>query len=269
MAHYFVFVHGIGKQTRNSYDDFARRLQSFFPPAKFHWDLAYWADVLQGDEDQLQKLTDRKGLLNDFLVGSFGDLVAYSKLPYPPDRYSAIQSRFRRAVLGMAELARQLHDSNARLHIIGHSLGSVIASDGLYDLMRERAIPDWLTFTSFFTMGSPIALYGLRYGQANFTKPIRPPIWLNFYYAQDIAAFPLKELNPAYNEAVTEDICLPPNGFFRKLMAILPLVGIKSHSWYLSDPRVTERIARVAADHYGLGQITVSENTITGVVIVG
>lgn len=261
MANYVIFVHGIGEQTQEDYNDFGARLEEAVnketivpgPPRywiPFRWKLAYWADVVQPDEENLKGIVNRRGLLYDFLIGSFGDLIAYSKLPYPPDRYSAIQYRFREAVWGMANLAKQLNDSNARLHVIGHSLGSVIASDGLYNMIRAKEIPDWLTFTSFFTMGSPLALYGLRYGRDNFTKPIRPPLWLNFYYPQDPVAFPLKKLNSAYNEAVTEDICLPPDSLKHRLVALLPGAKLTSHSWYFTDQRVVREIARAIAHGY-------------------
>jgi hypothetical protein len=103
-------------------------------------------------------------------------------------------------------------------------------------------------------MGSPIALYGLRYGLANFVKPIRPELWVNFFYPQDLIAFPLKSLNAAYASAVSEDVHLSPGGgsnilsdMARRLMAVLPLVGIASHSWYFSDRRVIKKIAGVLA----------------------
>jgi hypothetical protein len=93
-------------------------------------------------------------------------------------------------------------------------------------------------------MGSPLALFGLRYGLENFTKPVRPQVWLNFYYRQDVAALALKPLNSAYAEAVTEDICLSPDGVKHRLVAMVPGLGIKSHSWYFTDQRVIDRIAR-------------------------
>jgi len=75
---------------------------------------------------------------------------------------------------------------NTSLTVIAHSLGSVITSDGLYDLTKNNALPPNLTLDRFFTMGSPIALYGLRYGLANFVRPIRPKLWINFFYPQDL-----------------------------------------------------------------------------------
>jgi hypothetical protein len=242
---YVIFVHGIGEQKLCSYSSYTTFLGRLYEKGPFVWKEAYWADVVQPDEERLKAIVNRKGLLYEFLIGSFGDLVAYSKLPYPPDRYSAIQQRFTDTVLALAQIAGKNNDDHALLSVIGHSLGSVIASDGMYDLLKTGSIPSNLTFNGFFTMGSPLALYGLRFGLDNFTKPIRPHIWLNFYYPHDVVAFPLKPLNSAYAEAVTEDICLSPDGLGKKLTALLPLVGIASHSWYFTDRQVISRIAQV------------------------
>lgn len=241
---YIIFVHGIGEQQQGAYNDFGDRIHKAVQRA-FYWDEAYWADVTQPDEQLLKAKVGRGGLLHSFYIGSFGDLVAYSKLPYPPDRYSAIQQRFLDAILTIAQAAKVFNDNHALLSVIGHSLGSVIASDGIYDLVKTETMPSNLTLHGFFTMGSPLALYGLRYGLDNFTKPIHPHVWLNFYYPQDVVAFPLKSLNSAYAEAVTEDVCLSPGSPGRRLTALLPLVGIKSHSWYFTDRQVINRIAQV------------------------
>jgi hypothetical protein len=240
---YVLLVHGIGEQQPGSYDDFGERIRkAFYGP--IYWGEAFWADVTQPDEQLLKARVGRGGLLHSFYIGSFGDLVAYSKLPYPPDKYTEIQRRFAGGVQRMAYLANEHNDTNACLSVIGHSLGSVIASDGLYDLIKSRHFPSNMKLQCFFTMGSPLALYALRYGLENFTKPVRPITWLNFYYSQDVAALALKPLNSDYDKAVTEDICLSPDGLKHRLLAMVPGLGIKSHSWYFTDRQVIETIAR-------------------------
>ena len=255
MAHYVVFVHGIGEQRPDAYDPFMARLGSLFPPGQFNGTVAYWADLVQPDEYYLNKLANRKGVLNNFFVGSFGDVVAYSELKVPEmeDRYTAIQKRFSAAILDMSKKANNNNDTEAQLSVIGHSLGSVIASDGLYNMInnkRQNSMPTNLTFNNFFTFGSPIALWGLRYGMNTFNKPIQPnKVWLNFYYPQDIVAFPLKSIYDAYKKLdKLEDVSLSPPIFKRRLVTLLPLVGhlvgIWSHSWYFSDMRMLQRIAK-------------------------
>ena len=240
---YLIFVHGIGEQQPGAYRDFGQRIQLAFGDRSLYWEEAYWADVTEPDEQLLKERVGRGGLLHSFYIGSFGDLVAYSKLPYPPDKYTEIQHRFGQRIYLASQFAQQHNDTNAQLSVIGHSLGSVIASDGLYDMIKSGAFPPNMKLKCLFTMGSPLALYGLRYGLENFNKPVRTQVWLNFYYRQDVAALALKHLNAAYDSAVTEDICLSPDGLKHKLVAMVPGLGIKSHSWYFTDQRVIDRIA--------------------------
>lgn len=266
MGHYVVFVHGIGEQMKGSYAKFGEQLRAAFEaamqkagrpkPARrdFVWEETYWADITQPDQQEMERRLGMHGLLRQFMIGSLGDAVAYSKLPYPPDKYGEIQKRFADSILKLSQQAQQAGDTQASLTVIGHSLGSVIASDGIYDLTKNNTVPGNLPIDSFFSMGSPVALYGLRYGLANFVRPIRPKVWINFYYPQDMIAFPLKPLNAAYALAVSQDLSLSPGGgvgFFaglvRRLVAMLPLAGIASHSWYFSDTRVIRRIAEVLA----------------------
>lgn len=243
MANYLIFVHGIGEQKPGDYADFGNRICKA-TNTDLYWDEAYWADVTQPDEELLKKRVGRGGFLHSYYIGSFGDLVAYSKLPYPPDKYTEIQSRFSERVYLASKRAEYFSDTDACLSVIGHSMGSVIASDGLYNMTSSGSFPRNMKLKCFFTLGSPLALYALRYGIEHFTKPIKPKIWLNFYYPQDVAALALKPLNTAYNLAVTEDICLSPSSLTRKLISVLPYLSVSSHSWYFTDRRVIERIAK-------------------------
>lgn len=242
MANYLIFVHGIGEQEPGVYNDFGNRIREATNP-DLYWDEAYWADVTQPDEELLKKRVGRGGFLHNYYIGSFGDLVAYSKLHYPPDKYSEIQQRFSERVYLASKRAEYFNDTNACLSVIGHSMGSVIASDGLYNMISSGTFPQNMKLKCLFTLGSPLALYALRYGIERFTKPIRPEVWLNFYYPQDVAALALKPLNKAYNSAVTEDICLSPGSLGRRLISVLPYLSVGSHSWYFTDPRVISRIA--------------------------
>jgi hypothetical protein len=265
MRHYVVFVHGIGEQKKGSYADFGQRLRSAFEkklqksrkpiPAgeTLVWEEAYWADVTQPDEQKMMSRIGMGSKLRRFFIESLGDVVAYSRLPYPPDKYDEIQKRFSETILRLSRKAQQESGTHISLTVIGHSLGSVIASDGIYNLTKIEGLPANVTIDRFFSMGSPIAVFGLRYGLENFVKPIRPKIWINFFYPQDLIAYRLKTLNSAYETAVSEDISLPPGGanFFssasRRLETLLPLVGMVSHSWYFTDKKVINKIAEILA----------------------
>jgi len=257
---YVLFVHGIGEQRVNAYNNFFLSIEREFRRQKEknhipdEWELsfhiAYWARVTQPDQNTLKNLVGMHSQLRSFFIGSLGDAIAYSKLPYPPDKYTAIQTVFADAIHSISRDAKSIGHDSAPLVIVSHSLGTVIASDGIYDLTKNHRFPQNLSFEVFITMGSPIALYSLRYGIENFTRPIRPKVWLNFYYPQDPIGYPLKPLNPAYNSAVTEDIRLSPStnnpltSFARVLLGTVPLISnLVSHSWYFTDKKVLKRIA--------------------------
>ena len=268
MGHYVVFVHGIGEQQEDSHDSFGQRIKDSFEkqvqkvgqpkPAdgEFVWVEAFWADINQPGQEELKRLVPTGGRLRDFLIGSMGDAIAYSKLPYPPDKYGEIQKRFVAKVDLMKKKAAEASDSNGLLTVIAHSLGTVIASDGLYELEKNGTFTNNFRFANFFTLGSPIALYGLRFGLSNFDKPVRPEHWSNFRYPQDLIGFPLQVLNEAYRQAVTEDIMVRPGRgsgrlteIVRSVIGRLPLAGITSHSWYFTNKMVIDTIGRKLAGY--------------------
>ncbi len=243
-----IFVHGMGDEKPGSSYEFRDRIvQAATGKTKtaqgvtsIRWHECYWAPVTQSDEVELYGQIGRAGFLHRYMFSSLGDIVAYSRLPYSPNKYDEIQKCFKESV----QWCSHESDPNGKspLIVIGHSLGSIIASDGLWDLFKSGAFPTNLTLHAFFTLGAPIALFALRYGLKNFNKPIRPPVWVNFYYKADLVAFPLKVLNDAYDEAVTKDVCLSPGNLIRELIARIPIAGIISHSWYFDDKRVIGEI---------------------------
>ena len=270
MKHCVLFVHGIGEQTPAPPTAFWERIRRAcevelarqghpIPRADaLFFDYVYWADVTQPDQEELTQRVGVRTMLRKFLVGYLGDVVAYSKLPYPPDKYGEVQRRFIESIQRASRAVEHAGVPWAHVTIIAHSLGAVIASDGLYDLLKTGAFPANLRLANVFTLGSPIALFSLRYGLANFTKPIRPKVWVNFFYPQDLSGFPLKALNDAYATAVTEDVLLLPSesatalwGVVRMFAARLPVIGpVLAHFWYFTDPRVIRRIGRTLADQW-------------------
>ncbi len=91
---------------------------------------------------------------------------------------------------------------------IAHSLGTVIASDFIWDRQKEKDFGDF-KLSNFFTMGSPIALFALRWGVELFDQPIRIDVphgcWINILDKDDPIAYPLKGLNKEYDAVVLTD----------------------------------------------------------------
>ena len=262
MGHYIAFVHGIGELPSRCYEEFGNCLRKAYEKEvqkinaprptdlDFVWEEAHWADITQPEKQKVKDNAGVNGSMRRFAIGSIGDLIAYTKLPYPENKYEIIQRRFRDTLTKLGQRAVENGDTEVSLTVIAHSLGTVISSDGIYDMCHNKTSPG-ITVDRFISMGSPIALYGLRYGLDKFVLPIRPKMWINFWYPQDLIAFPLKSLNEAYSAAVTEDICLSPRGggnplnsLIRGLVARMPRGSVACHSWYFSDKRVIKRIAQ-------------------------
>lgn len=182
-----------------------------------------------------------------------GDIVAYQVTPNTRVVYDAVHALFDQAMKRLAEQA-----PDAPLIVIAHSLGSVIASDHFYDLHKGRRddvgdtpLERGETFTSFYTLGSPIALWMERFG--DFSRPVTIPgkssgdpiiaaaaEWINFYDADDVLAFPLKGLSADYDAAVDED---------RSVAVGALLIGMSpvSHVAYWNDKAVIRPIANSLA----------------------
>jgi len=224
----------------------------------------YWAKVLQDEEDSLWTRMKAEKLLDwretrRFLIDFVADAIAYQITPHDRRAYDGIHGVFAQTLRTLAELAGE----DAPLCIIAHSLGTIIASNYIYDLqtdprdpilpmtVRDTMEPTPLekgeTISQLYTLGSPLALWSMRY--TNFGRPVTIPDprlaqhhptvqgeWVNFYDRDDAIAFPLKSLNDAYAHAVTADeqVSVGP----------LPLsLTPAAHLYYWEDKDVLDPIA--------------------------
>lgn len=201
-----------------------------------------------------------------WLVTQFlGDAVAYQITPSDRELYDRIHARVAEAVQRLAEQA----GATAPLCVIAHSLGTVIASNYFYDLevqyqgQRRKLVSPAVskrissplergeTLAFMYTLGSPIALWTQRF--PNFGVPLTVPApalprhhktlageWVNFYSRDDLIAYPLRTLSPAYRKQVTEDrpVLVGPWWASRT-----PL----SHLSYWNDEAVIDPIAKTLA----------------------
>lgn len=201
------------------------------------------------------------------MVHFVGDVIAYDRAASPANYATAHQALAR----GLAALARKAGD-DAPLCVIAHSFGSVLVSDYVYDQQesartgRDLVLPEVQavmgnsplargeTLAWLFTMGSPLALWSLRYADGDMAKPIDVPgtgladrhpdlggEWVNLYEKDDVMAYPLRPLGPAYQQVVTEDREISLLGF---PVSATPLV----HPFYWSDRAVMDGIARGLAE---------------------
>lgn len=187
-----------------------------------------------------------------------GDAIGYQVTKSDSRVYDAIHARVAMALRALAKRA----GPEAPLCIIAHSLGTVIASDHIYDL-QQALVPRATsvhttplergeTLALLYTLGSVIPIWTLRHESLAqpiaFPAPDLPkrypdlaPSWINFYDRDDVAASPLKGLSPEYDKAVSEDreVAVGP-----PILRQTPL----SHIFYWNTDAVMTPIARALAE---------------------
>jgi len=232
----------------------------------------YWKDIFQKREDDLNKILDQQ--IEALSVGAsfigniakvvrhkifeaqhkiatdfIGDIIVYGNPAAQQDVYSKIAQ-----TLDIVKQKAGNLGNKAPLTVIAHSLGTVIASDYIYDCFKERRIRNESGFNQYFclynlfTVGSPIALFSLRFGDpATFNKPIHVEDekgrWLNIYDTDDPIGMPLRPLNNAYADAV-----------FRDVKVDAGIYGV-SHTLYFNRPKTPDIIScKLAIDWISLNK---------------
>lgn len=226
-------VHGIGKQDPTFVDKVNDQIQSRCRAVcgdDIVVEPVHWARVMQDKEDELWDRLIGGGPL-DFrhtrrlMVDFVADALAYQPTSHDRKLYDDVHAEFAKTLNHLAERT----GDQAPLCIIAHSLGTIITSNFIYDLQKPELMAEKVkriagntalgqgeTLTLLYTLGSPLALWSLRYRE--FGKPITAPSpslakhypnltgeWINFYDRDDVIAFPLQSLNQAYAQAVTRD----------------------------------------------------------------
>lgn len=225
-----------------------------------------WTPVLREERENLyyklgvDKLNSFFGL-REFIFQAIADSLTYQITESKLDDYWGYNSIHRCFADSLHDLAQEeAAGSDAPLCIIAHSLGTVIASNYIYDLETDKTQIDigdtplerGETLTSVYTLASQIPFWSLRY--PNFDRPIKVPSeklnrhyanlkgeWINFYDQNDILGYPLKTLNEAYSEAVTEDKVV-------NVGSLLETWNPLSHCSYWTDKEVVNTIAQSLYD---------------------
>jgi hypothetical protein len=212
-----------------------------------------WAPVPEGLLRELEQRLFHMRLdrLRSFAMRFMGDVIAYQGLAV----YEEIHRELAYA------LRTRLNPENRHLTVIGHSLGSVIASDFLYDHTRRRGTKFrdhfGVDFVNFFTLGSPLVLYAARcpasgsFGPGRvldrFDAPVHVEsgtgVWLNIYSGDDVVGYPLKSVNEAYASAVTADVVTEAGNLFTRWNPL-------SHGAYWTEAAVIGMIADKLAIDY-------------------
>lgn len=262
-------VHGVGSQKVTFAKRFAEALKRRFADelgesvANSMDELqirgVYWAKVLEGQENELKSRTEPLGGLHwdelrEIFIDLGGDAIAYQ--PDEKGRRGAY-IEIHKAFAGTLQHLALEAGGDAPLCVIAHSLGTMIASNYIYDLQTGRtpqevaalatgtAVERGETLCLLYTMGSPIAVWSLRY--PDFGTPIEFPPgqlrgpalaaaeWVNLFDRDDVIAYPLRGLNDKYAVAVKEDLQLNVGNLFVNWSPL-------THTRYWTDRDVVERI---------------------------
>lgn len=240
---------------------FAERLSIELSETEIVFEPVFWSQIFAPEQiklwEQLREYSDLDyGYLRKFVIEFLADAVAYQPTKIGNQNYDRVHALVAKAIQNLRKKA----GAKAPLCVISHSLGTIIASNYFYDIQfkQEKIGPETIlctgispieqgqTLTLFYTLGSPMAMWSLRY--IDFGSPITVPTpslvqyypnlrgeWLNFYDKDDILAFPLKGINEAYNQAVTRDVEVNAGG-------ILTSWNPASHIKYDTDKEVIQPI---------------------------
>lgn len=263
-----LILHGAGTPDKQFAEKMVKRISNRFEKklgiksAELEFEPVFWSAIFAGEQEEFwKKLQQDQDLdynrIRHFVIEFLSDAVAYQPTSLGGQNYDKVHTLVAKAIHKLKERAGK----NAPLCVIGHSLGTVVASNYFYDLQYRREnmgaetkrctnqtpIEQCETLTLFYTMGSPMALWSMRY--IDFGSPISVPSvglerlypglkgeWLNFYDKDDVLAYPLKGLNREYNKAVTKDVDVNAGGW---LTSWNPL----SHLNYDTDSEVVSAIA--------------------------
>lgn len=265
-----AIIHGMGKQRSDFSNEFQSVLIEQFMKRlnkvanhsgmdELVIEPMYWAPVLENLENLLWLRIDGKMLswkkTRGFVISYLGDAIAYQPLPPKTQTtehfiYKNVHERLNESLKMLAKRAGE----TAPLCVIAHSLGTIISSNFLYDLQISRGTDVYKTplekgetLTLYYTMGSPIAVWSLRF--KDFGTPLQVPApklgkhysylegeWINFYNKNDVLGFPIKNLNEQYQSVIKQDLQVNSGNF---LIRRTPL----SHKHYWTNKKVIATIA--------------------------
>ena len=228
-----AIIHGIGEQTEEFAEKtielinkkFSKQLGDIVEDPSSYMIIKpiVWSEVFAERERNLYKETVldnqlRYQDLRKFVIQYVGDVIAYQPVETAGHNYERVHEELSESLTILSDKA----GGDAPLCVIAHSLGAVIASNYFYDLQKKKDIsgPSPLekgdTLTLFYTLGTTLPLWSLRYH--NFNRPINIPSkalrnyypslrgeWINFYDKDDVLGYPLKDVHENYNAAVDED----------------------------------------------------------------
>lgn len=271
-----LIVHGMGRTSRDYANDFRTRIRRELgaDSPRVALEPCYWGDILEWHQDRVRERVERTSALGyrggrAWVLTAFGDPVGYLSgyLERDAKAYSLIHDRVRDA---LGTLATQLRDPDAApLFILAYSLGSVIASNYIWDEQKatnaltvsghalrsnpgpayrgrgRTAFEQCRTLAGLITYGSNIPLFlppvprieGIVIPGPDVPGHLRPRCrWLNIYSRFDLLGYPLANLWDDAKGTIYEDVAMSVGG----LLAPWP---VTAHTRYEKSGRFVRRVA--------------------------
>ena len=268
-----AIIHGVGNQGEDFANGIIKKLTGAFAghlPAenssvedKLVFTPVYWAGIVARKQRILWNTVEDDGNLDFQLVRKFflnfgGDAIAYQPGATRRQVYDRIHQTLTEALSHLAAQA----GPNAPLCFIGHSIGTVITHNYFFDMNQavtagnvkpgiETPLEKGDTLAMFYTMGSPLAVWSLRYDdyqpmpfpgrQLSTFYPTLKPKWINYYDKDDILAYPLRSLSKKHKE-------LAQQGILQDIQVnvgnVLTNWNPLTHTAYWSDSDIIEPVAK-------------------------
>jgi|GEM_PF-505381 len=310
------FIHGVATRNVQYADDLKKSLRDKFNKAQLpvpHFCASFWGNALSDIEKMWHGINqDTQAIHRKDPSLDVNDCFRYRQLregmlsEFAGDMFVYLNSK--RGVEIRRNLARQLiqflndHPDETELHLIAHSLGTVIFWDMFFsDRFSEDDPAHWIRrlirglsndsddsapsrmvdLKSITTMGSPILFFNMMLGidpqrVKDFAarKPEKTLPWLNIIHPADIIAYPLKA-----SFAVDEldalqlrDVYLSSNALAKMINvdAALLFEGVDSHIGYWNSKRTTQLIFehlvgdRLASLQFSLLRTQLISNVVYG-----
>jgi hypothetical protein len=225
------FIHGVATRDVQYANELKYLIKNNFQQKRYptpYFHSSFWGNVLNNKdriwhsiEQDLSKLRNsypqldinnifryqesREGLISEF----FGDILTYFNTERGKKIRQIIQYQ-------LSEYIKEHSQSKDSLHIVAHSLGSVILWDILFSDRFSSEDPAWQIKDMFYflsdrnsqtkfylnsitTMGSPLLFFNMMLDIDpkkiyNFTQnyTVQPFRWINIIHASDIVAYPIR-----------------------------------------------------------------------------
>ena len=266
-----LVIHGMGDQPDDFHLGFKEGITDYYEGDKSELNIQpiHWSYILNDSQRDILNKTEQYSLhyskhLRPFVVNYLADVIAYQKTFEKSEFAEKTKGEY--GDRGIYHLIQDLISSKIKIMkneigedspivMVGHSLGSIMLLNYLHDTQKEESVKnsrkwnfeDKFNLVGLITMGSPLALWLLRYN--NFGKAINFPLkttlpqyhkvcrWKNYYDKDDILAYPLKCLNDTYGRlACLEDIEVNAGNILTEWNPL-------SHNGYFGEDVIRKEIA--------------------------